>query len=47
VIVAFTACAMKGDEARMHAAGCDACLCKPINVATFAASVRARLDAAR
>ena len=40
VIVAFTAYAMKGDEARMLAAGCDGYISKPIEVATFAAQVR-------
>jgi two-component system cell cycle response regulator DivK len=45
VVVAFTAYAMKGDEARMRAAGCDGYLAKPIQVASFAASVRALLDA--
>ena len=44
VIVAFTAYAMKGDEARMRAAGCDGYLSKPIDVATFAASVQDFLD---
>lgn len=45
-VVAFTAFAMKGDEAKMRAAGCDGYLAKPINVATFAAQVRAWHDAA-
>lgn len=45
VVLAFTAYAMQGDEAKMRAAGCDGYLSKPINVATFAASVRARLAA--
>ena len=39
VVVAFTAYAMKGDEARLRAAGCDGYLAKPIKVATFAADV--------
>ncbi|MDE2093983.1 MAG: response regulator [Burkholderiales bacterium] len=47
VVVAFTAYAMKGDEARMRAAGCDGYLAKPIDVTRFAAQVRACLDDAR
>lgn len=46
VIVAFTAYAMHGDEAKMRAAGCDGYLSKPIHVPTFAASVRSMLAAA-
>ena len=46
VVVAFTAYAMKGDAARMRDAGCDGYLSKPIDVATFAAQVRALLEAA-
>ena len=45
VVVAFTAYAMKGDEAKMRAAGCDGYIAKPIQVASFAATVRALLDA--
>jgi two-component system cell cycle response regulator DivK len=45
VVVAFTAYAMKGDEARMHAAGCDGYIAKPIEVASFAARVRSLLAA--
>lgn len=45
-VVAFTAYAMKGDEAKMRAAGCDGYLSKPINVATFADQVRGYLQAA-
>ena len=45
VIVAFTASAMKGDEARMIGAGCDGYLSKPIDVDTFAASVLAFMPA--
>jgi two-component system, cell cycle response regulator DivK len=43
VIVAYTAYAMKGDEARMLQAGCDGYIGKPIDVKTFAARVRALL----
>ena len=42
-LVAFTAFAMKGDDLRFLASGCDGYLAKPIEVATFAASVRALL----
>ena len=45
VVVAFTAYAMKGDEARLRCAGCDGYLAKPINVARFADQVRALLAA--
>lgn len=40
VVVAFTAFAMKGDELRVRAAGCDAYLTKPIDVTRFASQVR-------
>jgi len=43
-ILALTAYAMKGDEERMRAAGCDGYIAKPIDVATFASQVRAWLD---
>lgn len=46
VIVAYTAYAMKGDEARMLDAGCDSYIVKPIEVKTFAAQVRALLPTA-
>lgn len=39
-VVAFTAYAMQGDEQRFRAAGCDGYLSKPIDVHSFAASVR-------
>ena len=44
-VVAFTAYAMKGDDAIMRAAGCDGYLAKPIDVARFAAQVRGLLAA--
>lgn len=44
-IVAFTAFAMRGDEAKMLAAGCDGYLSKPIDVSTFGAQVRRCLQA--
>ena len=45
-VVALTAYAMKGDDARMRAAGCDGYIAKPVEVATFARQVRAFLAAA-
>ena len=39
VVVAFTAYAMVGDEAKMRTAGCDGYIAKPIDVRTFAAQV--------
>ena len=42
-LVAFTAYAMSGDEARMLAAGCDGYIAKPIDVNRFAATVRSFL----
>lgn len=47
VVVAFTAYAMKGDEAKMRAAGCDGYVSKPIEVATFADHIRSYLPATR
>ena len=40
VVVAFTAFAMKGDEVRMRASGCDGYIAKPFDVASFAETVR-------
>ena len=42
-VVAFTAFAMRGDEDKMRAAGCEGYLSKPIDVNRFAAQVRAFL----
>ena len=42
-MIAFTAFAMSGDEAKMRAAGCDGYIAKPFDVATFAATVRSYL----
>ncbi len=39
-IVAVTAFAMRGDEQKIMAAGCDAYLSKPISVTTFLETVR-------
>ena len=42
-VVAFTAFAMRGDEAKMRDAGCVGTLTKPIDVKRFGAQVRAFL----
>ena len=47
LIVAFTAFAMKGDEARMLEAGCDGYIAKPFDVAGFAGKIRAMVRAHR
>jgi two-component system cell cycle response regulator DivK len=39
-VIAVTAYAMKGDEERMRAAGCDDYVSKPLDVGTFAHKVR-------
>ena len=43
VVVAFTAYAMKGDEAKLRSAGCDGYIAKPIDIGTFADKVRSYL----
>ena len=46
VVVAFTAFAMSGDEAKMRAAGCDGYIGKPFDVASFAATVHSYIRGA-
>lgn len=46
VIVAFTAYAIPGDEARLREAGCDGYISKPIDVKQFGAQVARYLPAA-
>ncbi|MGH2363987.1 MAG: response regulator [Chloroflexota bacterium] len=46
-IVALTAYAMKGDEAKAREAGCDGYITKPIDVRTLSSSLNAILEAAR
>jgi two-component system, cell cycle response regulator DivK len=42
-VIALTALAMKGDEARIRAAGCDGYIAKPIRYQEFLATVAAHL----
>ncbi len=44
-VIALTALAMKGDEERIRAAGCDGYIAKPMSYREFLASVAARLAA--
>jgi len=46
-VVAVTAYAMKGDEARMLEGGCEAYLAKPISVASFLDTIRRLIDRSR
>ena len=47
VVIAFTAYAMKGDEQKLLAAGCDGYIAKPIDVGSFGQTVRAHMDKRR
>jgi two-component system, cell cycle response regulator DivK len=44
-VIALTALAMKGDEERILAAGCDGYIAKPLDYKTFLASIKAWLAA--
>ncbi|MEA3179346.1 MAG: two-component system, cell cycle response regulator DivK [Gammaproteobacteria bacterium] len=47
LVIAFTAFAGHGDEAKLRTAGCDGSLAKPIDVKTFGSQVRSLLEASR
>jgi two-component system cell cycle response regulator DivK len=42
-VIALTALAMKGDEQRIRAAGCDGYIAKPISIQEFLATITAQL----
>jgi two-component system cell cycle response regulator DivK len=43
-VIALTALAMKGDEARIRAAGCDGYIAKPLRYREFLATIAAQLE---
>lgn len=44
VVVALTACAMKGDDQRAFEAGCDGYITKPVDTMTLGSRIREYLD---
>jgi CheY-like chemotaxis protein len=42
-VIALTALAMKGDEERIRAAGCDGYVAKPLDYKQFLATIKAHL----
>ena len=46
-VIALTALAMKGDEERIRAAGCDGYIAKPLEYRNFLATISAQLVTAR